>query len=135
MRQVGRFVDFQPAGRIGNPPPHRQRSPRVGQFDLDRTRKCNPFKQSGKEFDLIDLDQIIDGTGIRYHQLHRLQSEVFEGFSFLLKIFEGVVLIYPVRLEKTVQLNPCQPQHLTQLRFSNPASPKLLKSKPLKRTP
>ena len=41
----------------------------------------------------MDLDQIIDRAGIGNYQLHRLKSEIFKSSSFLLKVFEGVVLI------------------------------------------
>ena len=63
---------------------------------------------------MAKLDQIVDGTSIGDDK-HKLLPEFFESPAFLFKIFESVLLIYAMMLEKTVEFNAGQAEHLTQL--------------------
>jgi hypothetical protein len=64
---------------------------------------------------------------------HGLESQFFESLAFLLEIFETVVLIDAMGLEKTIQLDAGQPQNLTKLRFGDAGGPEFFKREGLKR--
>jgi len=50
-----------------------------------------------------------------------LEPDLFESPAFLLEIFERVFLIDAMSLEKAIQLDASQTEHLTQLYFGNAA--------------
>jgi len=80
-----------------------------------------------------DLDQVVDWAGIGNYQPHGSEPQFFESLAFLLEVFERVVLIDAMGFEKTIELDAGQPQHLTQLRFGDAASPEFFKREGLKR--
>ena len=80
-----------------------------------------------------DLDQVVDWAGIGNYQPHGLEPQFFESLAFLLEVFETVVLIDAMGLEKTIQLDAGQPQHLTQLWFGDAVGPELFKREGFKR--
>jgi hypothetical protein len=80
-----------------------------------------------------DLDQVVDWAGIGNYQPHGSEPQFFESLAFLFEVFERVVLIDAMGFEKTIQLDAGQPQHLTQLRFGDAASPEFFKREGFKR--
>ena len=120
-------MDLKPRWRVGDPEMHRCRSESVGKFGLDSTRNRNSFKYAGKKVNMPDLDQVVDWAGIGNHQPHGSESQFFKSQAFLLEVFQAVVLIDAMGLEKAIQLDASQPQHLTQLWLSYAAGPEFFK--------
>ena len=116
-------MDFKPCGRCGDPAPDHQGRERVGKLGLNGDRQRDFFRHAGKKIDLTDQDQIIDRAGIGNDQPHRSEPELFEGLPFLFKIFERVLLIDAMGLEKAVQFDASQAEHVTQLNFGDTARP------------
>ena len=101
-RQASGVMDLQPRGRTGDPVSNRQRRERVGKLGLNSERKCDLFEHAGQNVDVPDQNQIIYRARIGDDQPHGSEPELFEGLSFLFKIFESVFLIDAVRLQETV---------------------------------
>ena len=99
----------------------------MGKLGPDSDRNRDSFKHAGKKLHMPDLDQVVDRTGIGNHQPHRSESQFFESLAFVLEVFQTVILVDAVGLEKTVQLNASQSQHLTQLQLGDAACPEFLK--------
>ncbi len=103
--------NLEPGGGIGNPALNRQGSQLICQLRLNDCGKDNRFTEPRKKVDMLDQDQVVDGTGIGNDQLHELKTEAFESSAFLLKIFHGVVFVNTVGLEKSIELNTGEPQN------------------------
>ncbi len=76
---------------------------------LNGARKHSHFKQKRKKSSLLNVDERLDRTVTCNHQLQRLEAEIVKSFSLLLEVLHGVVLVYAVGLQITIQLNSCQP--------------------------
>jgi hypothetical protein len=126
-------VDLKPRRRVGNPEMHRCRRASIGKLGLDGARNRHSFKHAGKKLDLPDQDQVVDWAGIGNYQPHPSESQFFEGLTFLLEVFQSVVPIDAMGLEKTIQLDAGQPQHLTQLYFGDAAGPEFFQRESFKR--
>jgi len=69
------LADFDPCWRGRYPVSHRKRC--VNQFIANRGRQDNFVKQSGKNIDMPNQDQIIDRTRVGDDELHPSKPQAF----------------------------------------------------------
>ena len=105
-------MDFKPGGGSAIQSLTRAGASRSESFACHGAGKRNAFEQAGKQIDVADEDQIIDGAGIGNHQPHGLGSKLFESPPFFLEVFDCVFPINAMSLEEAIQCDAAQAEHL-----------------------
>ena len=98
------------------------------QFIPNDFRNENPFEQRGQDFDLVNQDKVIQGTGIGDNQLHRpLKSKPPKVISIPIQVTDRKRKIDLVGLEQCIQgLGRRQPEQTTQFPLREPPQSKFL---------
>ena len=98
LATIGALIISNPTRRLCDPGFNLRRRILGGEFGLDRARKNYSREETRKNFNPIDKDEVIDGTGVGDDQAHRLQPGFLEGHPLRFKIFQRVFLIDTMRL-------------------------------------